>query len=126
MRRTQTCRRSPRWLTAREVHQCSLGVFRNTQCIRYRFWHSHRWATAPRAASYCSELKKMVGSPSLTLIPDLPFQRLARHTLLSELSRYFPSEFCSRVETSPQNRHLFTISACYCATRVHISQMQPL
>lgn len=89
MRRTQTCPRSPRWPTAREVHQCYSGVFRNIQCICCRCWHSHRWATAPRATPYCSKLKKMVGSLTLTLISDPAFQRFAQHSLLSYLSCFF-------------------------------------
>lgn len=74
MRRTQTSPRSPRWPTAREAHQCCSGVFRNIPCIGCRCWHSHRWATARRAAPYCSEPKKMVGSPPLPLTPHLASQ----------------------------------------------------
>lgn len=122
MRRTQTCPRSPRWPTAREVHQCYSGVFRNIQCIRCRCWHSHRWATAPRATPYCSKLKKMVGSLTLTLIPDPAFQRFAQHSLLSYLSCFFslwillPTRALSTAQT-----FIYNISVLVCSTRAHLS-----
>lgn len=114
MRRTQTCPRSPRWLTAREVHRCYSGVFRNIQCIRCRCWHSRRWATAPWATPYCSELKKMVGS--LTLIPGLPFLSLLNTLCLLTSVAFFP------LNSAPQSSPLHSTDIYLQYQRVSVQQ----